>query len=87
MSEIDALDHSIQALQQLQRVAWQQLAEGKITSADSRELRRVLRKSAHDLRERLEVKSKLSGSPNKLAPQQARSRLVGRTMRHSLRAE
>ena len=74
MSEIDALDHSIQALQQLQRVAWQQLAEGKITSADSRELRRVLRKSSHDLRGCLEAKSRLAVNRNKLAQQQARSR-------------
>ena len=51
MSDIDAVDRDIQALQQLQRAAWQQLADGKTTSAVSMELRKALRKSTQDLRE------------------------------------
>ena len=57
MAEIDALDRSIDALQQLQRAAWLQLADRSITAIESRGLRSELKNTAKDLRHHHELKS------------------------------
>jgi hypothetical protein len=57
MSELDGLDRNIRALQQLQRVAWQQLADRSVTNLESRDLRTQLKQTSNELRDHLEMKS------------------------------
>lgn len=57
MNEPDALDHNIKALQQLQRVAWQQLSGRSVSALEARGLRAQLRQANNELRLHLEMKS------------------------------
>jgi hypothetical protein len=57
MNEPDALDRNIKALQQLQRVAWQQLSGRSVSALEARDLRTQLRSANNELRLHLEMKS------------------------------
>ena len=57
MTEPDALDRNIHALKELQRVAWQQLADPSVTASERRELRNQIKQSSADLRYCLEMAS------------------------------
>jgi uncharacterized protein YecT (DUF1311 family) len=66
MSDIDALDRNIQALQQLQRVAWQQLADPSMDHVELKDLRNELRRTNSELRCQLEMKSQRAAALNKM---------------------
>jgi hypothetical protein len=57
MTELDSLERNIRALQQLQRVAWQQLADRTATASETGDLRIQLRNTSNELRYHLEMKS------------------------------
>lgn len=57
MNEADALDRNIKSLQQLQRVAWQQLSSRSVSALEARELRAQLRHANNELRLHLGMKS------------------------------
>ena len=57
MNEPDALDRNIRSLQQLQRVAWQQLSGRSVSALEARDLRAQLRHANNELRLHLEMKS------------------------------
>jgi hypothetical protein len=57
MNEPDALDRNIKSLQQLQRVAWQQLSGRSVSALEARALRAQLRQANNELRLLLEMKS------------------------------
>jgi hypothetical protein len=69
MTETDILSRDIQALQQLQRVAWSQLASPTLTNFDRREIRNRIRQSAAELKYYLQMRSErisfpLQGEPD-----------------------
>jgi predicted N-acyltransferase len=57
MTEPDTLDRNIEALKELQRVAWRQLADPSVTPVARRELLDQIRQSGADLRHCLEMTS------------------------------
>ncbi len=57
MTEPDTLDHTILALKQSQRMAWQQLADPSLTTFARRELRNELKQSGAELRHYLQMMS------------------------------
>jgi len=63
MTEPDTLDHTIRALKQTQRAAWQQLADPAVTTFARRELRNEIRQSGAELRSYLQMASERSRFP------------------------
>ena len=57
MTEPDTLDHTIRALKQTQRAAWQQLADPALTTFARRELRNEIKQSGAELRSYLQMAS------------------------------
>jgi len=57
MTEPDTLDHTIRALKQTQRMAWQQLADPTLTTFARRELRNEIKQSGAELRAYLQMVS------------------------------
>ena len=57
MVELDSLDRNIRTLKELQRVAWQQLADRSATTLECQDLRNQLRHTGNELRYYLEMKS------------------------------
>jgi hypothetical protein len=57
MSEPELLSQHIQALKELQRVAWRQLADSALTTFERRELRNELKQSEAQLRIYLDLMS------------------------------
>ena len=57
MNEPDNLDRNIQALKELQSVAWQQLADPLLTTFERREIRNQIKQSEGELRHYLEMMS------------------------------
>jgi hypothetical protein len=57
MTEPDTLDHTIQALKESQRMAWQQLADPALTTFARRELRNEIRQTGAELRSCLQMMS------------------------------
>ena len=57
MTEPDTLDHTIQALKESQRMAWQQLADPALTIFARRELRNEIRQTGAELRSCLQMMS------------------------------
>lgn len=57
MTEPDVLSRNIRALQELQRAAWQHLADPALTTFERRETRNQLRHSGAELRSYLEMMS------------------------------
>jgi hypothetical protein len=57
MTEPDNLDRNIQALKELQSVAWQQLADPLLTTFERREIRNQIKQSEGELRHYLEMMS------------------------------
>jgi hypothetical protein len=72
MTEPDSLDHTIWALQQSQRMAWQQLADPAVTTFARRELRNEIKQTGAELRSYLQMMSERTRfrvpSTDKLAP-------------------
>jgi hypothetical protein len=60
MTEPDTLDHTIRALKQTQRMAWQQLADPAVTTFARRELRNEIKQSGAELRSYLQMESERS---------------------------
>jgi hypothetical protein len=60
MTEPDTLDHTIRALKQTQRAAWQQLADPAVTTFARRELRNEIKQSGAELRSYLQMASERS---------------------------
>ena len=50
MTELDSLERNIRALQQLQRVAWQQLADRTAATSETGDLRMQLRNTSNESR-------------------------------------
>lgn len=57
MTEPDILDHNIQALKELQRAAWRQLADPVLTTFERREIRNQIKQSNGELRNYLGMMS------------------------------
>jgi hypothetical protein len=57
MTEPDTLDHTIRALKQTQRRAWQQLADPALTTFARRELRNEIKQSGAELKSYLQMAS------------------------------
>ena len=55
MVELDSLDRNIRTLKELQRVAWQQLADRSATTLECQDLRNQLRHTGKELRYYLEM--------------------------------
>jgi len=55
MSEPDILDQDIRAMKEWLRVAWQRLAEPRLTSSARRELRHQMRECSAELRLQLQA--------------------------------
>ena len=63
MTDPDILSRDIQALKELQRVAWSQLASPSLTMFDQREIRNQLRQSEAELRTYLKMRSERARFP------------------------
>ena len=57
MTEPDTLDRNIRGLKDLQRLAWERLADPALTAFERRELRSQLKQSAAELRKCLVIMS------------------------------
>jgi hypothetical protein len=57
MTEPDVLSRNIRALQELQRAAWQHLADPALTTFERRETRNQIKQSGAELRSYLEMMS------------------------------
>lgn len=55
MTDTDALDHKINELKEVQRVAWRQLADLSLTTFERREVRNQIRQSGNELRQYLRM--------------------------------
>ena len=63
MTDPDILSRDIRALQELQRVAWTQLADPALTNFDRREVRNRIRQSEAELKTYLQMRSERAGFP------------------------
>jgi hypothetical protein len=63
MTDFDILSRDIHALQELQRVAWSQLASPSLTMFDRREIRNRIRQSEAELKTYLKMKSERARFP------------------------
>jgi hypothetical protein len=63
MTDSDILSRDIHALQELQRVAWSQLASPSLTIFDRREIRNRIRQSEAELKTYLKMKSERARFP------------------------
>ena len=63
MTDSDILSRDIHALQELQRVAWSQLASPSLTMFDRREIRNRIRQSEDELKTYLKMKSERARFP------------------------
>jgi hypothetical protein len=68
MTDSDILSRDIHALQQLQRVAWGQLASPTLTTFDRREIRNQIRQSEAELKTYLKMKSERARFPVYTSP-------------------
>jgi uncharacterized membrane protein YccC len=57
MTDPDVLDCKIHELQEVQRVAWRQLADSTLTTFERREVRKQIRQSNNELRQYLQMMS------------------------------
>jgi hypothetical protein len=76
MTESDILSRDIHALQELQRVAWSQLASPSLTMFDRREIRNRIRQSEAELKTYLKMKSERARFPVYTAPDSDRHRVT-----------
>ena len=76
MTDPDILSRDIDALKELQRVAWGQLASPNLTVFDQRELRNRVRQSEAELRTYLKMRSERTRFPTQ--PAQDAGRRVAR---------
>jgi hypothetical protein len=63
MTDFDILSRDIHALQELQRVAWSQLASPSLTMFDRREIRNRIRQSEAELKTYLKMKAERARFP------------------------
>ena len=68
MTDSDILSRDIHALQELQRVAWSQLASPSLTTFDRREIRNQIRQSEAELKAYLKMKSERALFPVYTSP-------------------
>ena len=80
MTEVDGLDRNIESLREMQRVAWQQLADRSIDPVELKNLRNQLKRTNSELRSHLEIKSQRAAALNEMVMWE-RSNLISQLRR------